>query len=72
MKTTYLKCHHGNEKRFGCAQCQKEKNQYFTQAYQSKFTQQEDKRIPIYRGCGNEMCFCTGACKEIIGYQEPE
>ena len=31
----------------------------------------EDKRTPIYRGCGGGggMCFCTGRCKEVIGYE---
>lgn len=25
---------------------------------------------PIYKGCRNKMCFCTGDCKTIIGYRE--
>ena len=25
---------------------------------------------PILRGCRNKQCFCTGKCKEIIGYEE--
>jgi hypothetical protein len=25
---------------------------------------------PIYKGCTNRECFCTGKCKEIIGYKE--
>jgi hypothetical protein len=28
------------------------------------------KKKPIYRGCKNQMCFCTGKCREIIGYEE--
>lgn len=28
------------------------------------------KKIPIYKGCLNETCFCTGACREIIGYRD--
>lgn len=27
---------------------------------------------PIYRGCKAEICFCTGKCREIIGYTERE
>lgn len=23
---------------------------------------------PIYKGCPNGRCFCTGACKEIVGW----
>lgn len=26
--------------------------------------------VPIYRGCNNSTCFCSGACKEIIGYRD--
>lgn len=25
---------------------------------------------PIYKGCTNKECFCTGACKEIIGWKD--
>ncbi len=24
---------------------------------------------PIYQGCSNEQCFCTGKCREVIGYK---
>lgn len=30
-----------------------------------------ENKIPIYAGCSNGICCCTGACKEIIGYREP-
>lgn len=30
----------------------------------------DDDRIPIYRGCQNQTCFCTGKCKEVIGYEK--
>lgn len=30
----------------------------------------KENKIPIYRGCSNESCFCTGACREIIGYRD--
>lgn len=30
-----------------------------------------ENKIPIYAGCSNGICYCTGACKEIIGYREP-
>lgn len=29
-----------------------------------------DNFEPILRGCRNETCFCTGKCREIIGYRE--
>jgi len=27
---------------------------------------------PIYKGCGNSQCFCTGNCKKVIGYEYPD
>jgi hypothetical protein len=27
-------------------------------------------KVPIYRGCPNTTCFCTGYCKEIIGWRD--
>ena len=32
----------------------------------------DDRVVPIYRGCQNQTCFCTGKCKEIIGYSKRE
>ena len=29
----------------------------------------EDNKKPILRGCNNKQCFCTGKCKEIVGYE---
>ena len=28
------------------------------------------KKVPIYRGCPNQECFCTGSCREIVGYRD--
>ena len=28
------------------------------------------KRINVEKGCPNAQCFCTGKCKEVIGYWE--
>ena len=76
MKTTYLKCIHGNDKRFGCQQCEADKQLYFGgigYAAKNKFDKPKETKIPIYRGCGvgdGGQCFCTGRCKEIIGYHE--
>ena len=36
----------------------------------STLLQNRDKRINVERGCPNSQCFCTGKCKEIIGYWE--
>lgn len=74
MKTTYLKCSHGVEKRsfMPCQQCEKEQSELFKGIAR---TIQEDKRIPILRGCSaaeSGGCYCTGKCKEVIGYHEPE
>lgn len=27
-------------------------------------------KVPIYKGCPNKECFCTGDCKEVIGYRD--
>ncbi len=32
-----------------------------------KFT---DNFEPILRGCQNLQCFCTGKCREVIGYRD--
>lgn len=29
-----------------------------------------EKNVSILRGCPNQSCFCTGKCKEIVGYRE--
>lgn len=29
-----------------------------------------NEKVPIYKGCPNDMCFCTGDCKEIIGWRD--
>lgn len=31
---------------------------------------ENENKVPIYKGCPNHQCFCTGECKEIIGYRE--
>ena len=27
-------------------------------------------RLPVYRGCMSSVCYCSGQCKEIIGYRD--
>lgn len=29
-----------------------------------------DEYEPVYKGCENKECNCTGACKEIIRYRK--
>jgi hypothetical protein len=36
----------------------------------SKFIEENKGKVPIYKGCGNKTCLCTGACKEVIGYRD--
>lgn len=31
---------------------------------------ENSNKVPIYKGCPNKTCFCTGQCKEIIGYRD--
>ena len=42
---------------------------YTKMAMESLFNN-PNKRINVERGCPNEQCFCTGKCKEIVGYWE--
>lgn len=37
---------------------------------QAKEQVMNDKRVPIYRGCNNTTCLCTGECRVIVGYRE--
>lgn len=69
---TWVKCHHGVEKRnpLGCEQCRKEKDNFLYLANKAK-NGGIDKKIPITRGCKNKTCFCNGSCMEVIGYREP-
>jgi hypothetical protein len=27
-------------------------------------------KLPVYRGCMSSICYCSGQCKEIIGYRD--
>jgi hypothetical protein len=70
LNIEYLKCHHGVDKRFHCQECDDEKNRFFNAI--SVADKEPPKRIPIYRGCGaNGPCFCSGRCREVIGYRDP-
>lgn len=70
LHVEYTKCHHGVEVRFHCHECEDEKNRLFQSAV--KASQEPPKRIPIYRGCQAQGgCFCTGRCKDIVGYRDP-
>lgn len=55
-----MKCKHAQdiEKQYVCPDCWKDE---FNQL------------IPIYAKCPNSGhgCFCTGACRRIVGYREP-
>lgn len=33
---------------------------------------EEINEVPIYRKCENEQCYCTGICKEIVGYRKKD
>lgn len=39
-----------------------------------QFQDQRNQQVPIYKGCPNSSnhggCYCTGVCKEIIGYRD--
>lgn len=27
-------------------------------------------KIPVLRGCENQVCYCTGKCQEVVGYRD--
>lgn len=39
-----------------------------------KGTESKSDKVPVYKGCSaleaGSNCFCTGECKEIVGYKE--
>jgi len=36
----------------------------------NEFHKSLENQEPIYKGCINKECFCTGDCYEIVGYKE--
>jgi hypothetical protein len=39
----------------------------------SDYQKKKDMKVPIYKGCmaaKSGGCFCSGACKEIIGWRD--
>ena len=72
IKVEILKCPHVIEKIYPCPQCEEVRRTL--NFYRNAVIVKEDKRVPIYRGCraaSQGGCFCTGDCKEIIGYRDP-
>ena len=46
-----------------------------TTVYQNNTELNETEKInevTIYRKCKNEQCYCTGVCKEIVGYRKKD
>ncbi len=83
MKRTYLKCVHGNliGSFMPCKDCEERKQENLNllsgvhNSISDSMRQLHPKKgtkIPVYRGCSNfgGACYCTGKCKEIIGYDE--
>lgn len=69
MGAIYFKCHHGNLIK-DCFQCVLEQDDAKKMIYNHTKEEEGKKRIPILRGCKSTICFCTGKCREIVGYQE--
>ncbi len=66
MKNT--KCKHGVYA--GCVSCMDEAKDFIMNSLRSSSFSKKDDPTPIFRGCPNQgmNCFCTGRCKEVIGY----
>lgn len=43
-----------------------EQNKY---QFLKEYVELSKKKIPILKGCTNKTCFCTGDCKQIIGWK---
>lgn len=72
LNIEFLICHHGVDKRHFCSECHDERQRFESTLRQHITNPEPPKRIPIYRGCNaNGGCFCTGRCREIIGYRDP-
>lgn len=75
LKAVYLECHHGIKKNsfISCEKCEREKQEIYGGLGFRLKEIEKDKRIPILRGCSvgvGGQCYCTGKCKDIIGYYE--
>ena len=71
LNIEYLQCSHGVDKRIRCPLCEKARRDLNNRI--SLAVKEQQRRIPIQRGCPNSPnpCFCNGSCKEIIGYRDP-
>lgn len=29
-----------------------------------------ENKVPILAGCKGDVCYCTGACRKVIGYRD--
>ena len=69
LNIEWAKCHHGIEKRslLPCEKCRQEKQDFENMVFSPN--REKKTRVPILRGCKNKECFCTGACKEVIGWR---
>jgi hypothetical protein len=39
-------------------------------SYLEEMEKFRSEKVPIYKGCKNKTCFCTGDCKEVVGYRD--
>jgi hypothetical protein len=39
-------------------------------SYLNQAAAHANTKVPIYKGCPNKSCFCTGACRQILGYRD--
>lgn len=71
MAKEYLKCSHGVSKGsiIPCKECEEAKQRNEGLFHSIISDAAKDTRTPIYRGCQNKVCYCSGKCREIIGYE---
>ena len=44
---------------------------YDSESYKD-FKKEFDNKVPVYQGCLNESCYCSGACMKIIAYKDKD
>lgn len=40
--------------------------------YVKEFLDKHKDEEPVHKGCKNKVCYCTGDCKQIVGWKPKE
>jgi hypothetical protein len=64
-----IKCKHDVTEAY-CLICNSEAERRKSELYKIVESEAKNLRKPIYKGCYNKVCYCTGDCMKIIGYKD--